>query len=311
MPTVAFVTCSRFPNLTDDDLLTAAILRARGITVEPVLWDSEDADWASFDLVVIRSPWDYYTRYEEFLAWLDRIEEAKAKLWNPLHIVRWNSDKEYLIDLEQHGIPIIQTILVPKGTQRSLEGVVKDRGWARAIVKPTVSAGAYETWVTDPQVASQDQSAFDKILKRSSVMIQPFMHEIVTAGEWSILFFDKQYSHSVLKVPKTGDFRVQPQYGGTPTTPPLPPALLEQAQRIVDLVDSSLLYARVDGLDVGGKFQLMELELIEPALFLKSTPGAEVRFADAIEKLLEFQAIFPIIGADLYYSTDEIVCGVE
>jgi glutathione synthase/RimK-type ligase-like ATP-grasp enzyme len=286
MTNVAFVTYNQAPNFTDDDIYAAQELTKRGITVTPALWDSETVDWKLFDLIVMRSPWDYYKRFAEFSEWLNTLEGLP--LWNPLNVIRWNYDKSYMRDLQNRGVPIVPTVVIPQGAERTLEAMIADHGWLKAIVKPTISAGAYETWMTEPQYAKDDQAAFDALLKKSAVMIQPFIPEITQAGEWSFIFFDKQFSHAVLKKPRPGDFRVQPQWGGTTEGITEPPAaLLAQAELVLNAVTEPLLYARVDGVEVEGKFLLMELELIEPRLFFHNAPDASVRFADAVEKRLK------------------------
>jgi len=178
MQNVAFVTCAQFANLSDDDQVAVAALEKRGISVEPVLWDSEAVDWKSFDAIVLRSTWDYYKRFDEFSAWLDTIEGLGAPLWNPIKTVRWNSEKTYLRDLTKQGVMMAPTIIIERGATRSLEGLVKDNGWAKAVVKPVVGAAGSDAWLTDPQVAGDDQSAFDTLLKRSGVIIQAFIQKL-------------------------------------------------------------------------------------------------------------------------------------
>ncbi|MEP7284261.1 MAG: hypothetical protein ABI947_00675 [Chloroflexota bacterium] len=286
MTSVAFVTASQWATLTTDDQLAAAELEKRGIRVQAVLWDSDSVDWQSFDAIVLRSTWDYFKRYDAFLEWLAKLESLNVPLWNPVKVVRWNSEKTYLAALAKQGVATVQTVIVERGASRNLEGLVKDHGWLKAIVKPTVSGGAYETWMTDPQVARDDQSAFESLLKKSSVMIQPFVPEVASNGEWSLIFFGKQYSHSVLKRPRPGDYRVQEHLGGSTVSQQPPQALLDEATRICQLIDGPLLYTRVDGVEVKGRFVLMELELIEPLLFLGKDTAAPARFADALEAVL-------------------------
>ncbi len=282
MTHVAFVTYNKLPDLSPDDQLALAELERRGLTVSPAQWDSDTVDWHAFDLIVIRSTWDYYTRHAEFMNWLGKLESIGARLWNPAEVVRWNAEKTYLQALTNRGVAMAPTIIVEQGATRSLEGIVRDHGWTKAVVKPTIAAGAYETWITDPQIARDDQSAFEALLKKSSVMIQAFIPQVAEDGEWSFMFFGKTYSHAVLKHPRPGDFRVQSQHGGTYEAKQPPPGLLEQATKIISLVREPLLYARVDGIDVDGRLLLMELELIEPFLFFEYDPGAAARFADAL-----------------------------
>ena len=286
MQNIAFVTCAEYANLSDDDRIAATVLEKRGIKVNPTLWDSDAVNWKSFDAVVLRSTWDYYGRFAEFSSWLSTLENTQVPLWNPVKTVRWNSEKTYLRELGKQGVTTAPTIIIERGATRSLEGLVKDNGWAKAVVKPVVGAAGYETWLTDPQVARDDQSAFEALLKKSSVIIQAFIPEVAQKGEWSFVFFNKQYSHAVVKLPRPGDFRVQPRYGGTFASQQPPQTLINQAAGIVKLIEAPLLYARVDAVEVNGRLLLMELELIEPMLFFQCDPQAAERFADALEAVV-------------------------
>ncbi|MGH7592018.1 MAG: ATP-grasp domain-containing protein, partial [Gemmatimonadales bacterium] len=188
-------------------------------------------------------------------------------------------DKSYLRTLD---VPLVPTEWVDRGANVDLGEVIRDRGWSSAVVKPTVSGGATDTWITTPATAAADHARVPPILARCGLMIQRFMPEIRDQGEWSLLFFRGRFSHAIIKRPAGGDFRVQVEYGGS-TRSAVPSApLLTQAQRVVDAVGKELLYARVDGLDVGGQLQLMELEVLEPDLFLQYSDGAAERFADAV-----------------------------
>ena len=282
MRTVALVTYRELPDLTDDDRLVFDELRRQGIDARAVTWDAHDAQWERFDGVILRSCWDYHFRYEEFSDWIRALEQNGVRLWNPASILRWNMNKEYLKSLRDQGITIAPTIWLTKGSTVNLEEILTEQSWTQAVVKPTISATAFQTWITSPEKAPADEIAVRKMLQRSGVMVQKFVEEVYTAGEWSFIFFLKHYSHAVLKRTREGDFRVQNEFGGSferavPATP-----LVEQAQKIVDAIDEPLLYARVDGIAIGDRFLLMELELIEPALFLGSDPLAPQRFARAI-----------------------------
>jgi glutathione synthase/RimK-type ligase-like ATP-grasp enzyme len=154
------------------------------------------------------------------------------------------------------------------------------------VVKPAISATAFMTFQTSPAQAEADQNKLDAILKNSGALVQEFMPEIIMHGEWSLVFFAGEYSHAVVKQPQAGDFRVQTDFGGSYRAAIAPPEFIAQAQALLRLVDQHLLYARVDGIEREGQFILMELELIEPSLFLRADAAAPARFAQAIEKFL-------------------------
>jgi glutathione synthase/RimK-type ligase-like ATP-grasp enzyme len=282
MKTIAFATYDESPSLTDDDRAAAAALEARGARVRAAVWDDPKVAWREFDAVVVRSCWDYHLRPREFLAWVDALEAAGVALWNPPAVVRWNVEKTYLRDLARRGVPVVPTVWLGPGEEPGLAAVLEREGWARAVVKPTVSLSAYETWVTSAERASGDEPAARRMLARGGVMVQPFLEEVVAGGEWSVVFFGGAYSHAVLKRPAAGDFRTQSDFGGSKTVADPPARVLDAARRALDAVDGPLLYARVDGVEVGGRLLLMELELVDPELFFSKVPEAGARFADAL-----------------------------
>ena len=214
MPHVAFVTSAELAALTDDDRLAVDALADLGLEVVPAVWDDAAIDWTAFAAVVVRSPWDYFHRASEFAPWIDRLAALRAPLWNPAPLLRWNMDKRYLRELERAGVRCVPTHWA-EGTPEAgnaLGEVLRRNGWARAVVKPLVSGGAHETWtVGSPDAASE---ARFRRLAASGAMVQPFVDEIATEGEWSLLFFAGEYSHAVLKRPRPGDFRVQEAHGG-------------------------------------------------------------------------------------------------
>lgn len=285
MTRVAFVTYAELPLLYDDDRLAAEELRGRGVEVEAVLWDSAEVRWEEFDAIVLRSCWEYHLRTREFLDWVASMERRALPLWNPAGVVRGNADKHYLKRLAAEGVRVAETVWLEPGEDFDLASILGRQGWTSAVVKPAVSMSAYRTWVTTPARAAGDEREVREMLARSAVLVQRFVPEVTTRGEWSFVFFMKEYSHAVLKMPKAGDFRVQRDFGGWWADAPPPRGLVEQARRIVEGVEGPLLYARVDGVETDGRLTLMELELIDPVLFLGRDAAAAGRFADAIETL--------------------------
>lgn len=277
--TIALATCSRLPRLTDDDRLLIDALARFGIDARPLVWDEGDA--SEFDAVIIRSCWDYHLRPQEFLRWVRAVEERGLALWNPRRIIEWNLEKTYLRDLAGRGIAIPPTVFIAAGEEVDLPAILAAREWRKAVVKPTISATAHNTWVTRPATAPADQAKLARMLAGSGVVVQRFVEEIRTRGEWSFIFFDGRFNHAVLKRAMSGDFRVQSDFGGYLDPAVASESLIEQAQRVLREVDCDLLYARVDGVEIDGELQLMELELIEPALFLDCDAHAPERFAAA------------------------------
>jgi glutathione synthase/RimK-type ligase-like ATP-grasp enzyme len=284
---IAFVTYKDHSDLSKDDKLIEEYLTERNINFQAIPWDEKNIDWEKFDAVVIRSCWDYYLHEEKFRGWLKKLKFLNVKLFNDPEKILWNIDKTYLRDIQNKGFKIPVTIWVDKNNLLSLSELLKEKGWSKAVIKPSVSAGAYETWTTDPNNAVEDQERFNILVKERSVLIQEYLEQINSYGEISLIFLGQEYSHSVLKRPVPDDFRVQLEFGGTVKSINPRLSFIETAARLVrDYSDDKLLYARVDGVKVGDDFLIMELELIEPALFLSFHPAAPERFAHALRNSL-------------------------
>lgn len=279
---IAFATHGGLPGLSADDRLAVAELSRLGVEVDATVWDDPGVSWDRYDSVVIRSCWDYHLRPGEFLHWLSRLEQEGVSLWNPAPVVRANVDKGYLVDLAAAGIPVVPTVRLDPGESVDLARLLAERGWDEVVVKPSVSASAFRTRRVRREEAPAAQADLEEMLAVSGALVQRFLPEIQTGGEWSILFFGGEYSHAVLKRPKAGDFRVQEELGGSSVPERPSPTLIEQARAIAGTIPAPWLYARVDGVETGGVFTLMELELTEPLLFLGWDSQAPARFAKAV-----------------------------
>ena len=282
-PRVALVTCAAYPNLFDDDLLLARALEQLGISPVPAIWNDAGIDWMSFAALVIRTPWDYFERAAEFRAWLDARIASGVLMCNAGDILDWNYDKGYLLDLEAAGVPLVPTISIRRGGQANVEALARARGWNEIVVKPTISGGAYRTYRFFVDDAAAYAKEIDDTLADRGVLVQPFLSEILSDGELSLLFFDGVFSHAVRKRPRRGDYRVQFQFGGTTERVEVEPALVAQARVCVLAAPSLPVYARVDGVVKDGRFLLMELEVFEPLMFLACHPEAPGRFARAVQ----------------------------
>jgi glutathione synthase/RimK-type ligase-like ATP-grasp enzyme len=282
MPAIAFATTHKVLDLTSDDHSAVNVLAQHGVVVRPAVWNDARVDWQMFDAVVVRSCWDYHLQPQAFRQWIDDLTRMNVPLWNQPQTLRWNMDKTYLRDLAQRGIVVPPTVWIERGSSVNLITLLQEQRWERAVIKPTISATAHHTFITTPEHATTNNAHAAYVLQQSGLIVQEFVPEVVAGGEWSLMFFAKRYSHAVLKHPNDGDFRVQSDFGGTAEAAQPAPYLIEQAQRIVNSVAEPLLYARVDGVDRDGTFVLMELELIEPFLFLSTAPHAAAHFASAM-----------------------------
>jgi hypothetical protein len=286
-PRVALVTSDAHPTLYPDDLPLVPALAALGITAKPAVWSDPTVDWQSFDAIVIRSPWDYFTRQQEFRAWLKARRAGHVPLINDGKILDWNFDKRYLLELAAAGIPLIPTIVVEQGGRPDIVALARARGWDEIVVKPTVSGTAHATHRFRLADAERYRDAIARTLTDRGLLIQPFLPEILSAGELSLLFFDGEFSHAVCKRPKDGDYRVQNEFGGTAEVIAASDECIAQARACIAAAPALPVYARVDGVIKDGRFLLMELEVFEPVMFLRQHPEAPGRFARAIRRRLE------------------------
>lgn len=284
--TIAFVTYRERPEVTADDALAIPALAGFNIDVAGIPWDQENINWTNFDAVVFRSCWDYFHRPEQFLSWIAHLHSQGVNLLNEHDIVRWNAEKTYLKDLMAAGASVVPTVYAAKGHSILIADVLREQGWQRAAIKPTVSGTSLHTWVSSPAAWDHDQHRLDDLLKERNMMLQEYLPEIETEGELSLIYFDSKFSHAVRKVPQFGDFRVQNDFGGTWAAVSPDTDIQRQADEILRVSGRDSVYARVDGVIREGTFLLMELEMIEPHLFLESNPAAPLRFSRAIQKRL-------------------------
>jgi glutathione synthase/RimK-type ligase-like ATP-grasp enzyme len=258
MQKIGLVTCEKHPNGIPSEINLPSEFKEKGIKAVFVVWSDASIDWKNYDNLIIRSTWDYYTREVEFKNWLKKIIELGVPLFNPPAVIFDNMHKFYLREYANAGIKI--------------------------VIKPAVSAGSYLTEVFEFRPENHN-SILDKI-KTGDWLIQPFLNEI-EEGEISMIFFNKKFSHSIIKKPAEGDFRIQRQFGGQyqeyfPTE-----ELLKTAQNIVNHITEPLLYARVDGLMINNKFHLMELEMIEPDLYFEFSEEYLNRYIEAYLEILK------------------------
>jgi glutathione synthase/RimK-type ligase-like ATP-grasp enzyme len=231
--------------------------------------------------VVIRSCWDYHLHHEDFLRWTARAGE-RVPVVNSPELLRWNSDKRYLLELEAAGFPIPRLVPLPADalSYNSPAALVSAHAMKNAILKPAISASAYGTFLR----ASDDRTPFHgrmkTLLSERAMLLQEFVPEIRTRGEWSLVFLGGQFSHAAQKRPAAGDFRVQRELGGSAEAMPAPAGGLALATRLVERFASGALYSRVDLVESAQGWLVMELELIEPELFFRMNPTAPQRFAE-------------------------------
>lgn len=286
MHTICLVTCQKASRLTPSDQLFYEALVTAGWRVEIAPWDDPAVEWDSFRAVVLRATWDYHLRPQEFRNWLDHCRTIDARLYNPPELVDWNIHKAYLVDLAKQGIPVVPTQILQQNKRYDLASLLEAKDWHEVVIKPAISATAHQTFRASRADVGAASARLQGYLKDADFLVQPFVPEITLAGEFSFQFFNGEFSHAVLKQAQPGDFRVQGDFGGSiqPFTPSQP--FLAQVTHVADTITQPWLYARIDGVDVEGDFVVMEVELIEPELFLEQKAGAAEKMARALRKLI-------------------------
>ncbi len=280
-PPVYLVTYRELPQLADDDRVLLEELRRLGLRAVPAVWDDPAVDWAAARAAVVRSTWDYHHNHERFLEWVDRIG-GLTRLLNPPDTLRWNSHKTYLADLEGRGVPIVPTVWLTAGSEASLPELMSGQGWEQAVVKPTVSASAHETWRVRPGEAGKAQARFDRLLAERDVMVQPYLPSVEDPGERSLMFVEGQHTHTVRRVTPL-DLDKGEETSARPVEADQDEVAL--AYKVLHAAGRQAVYARVDlARDEEGTPRLMELELIEPSLFLGHAPPAARMLAAAIAR---------------------------
>jgi glutathione synthase/RimK-type ligase-like ATP-grasp enzyme len=253
----------------------AGVLERAGLSVEARPW-TEAGDLAGFDLVMPLVAWGYHADPERWHALLDRLERESVRTANPVPLLRWNSDKRYLAKLGELGISVIPTRLVEALDEAALAETRGDYG-DTLVIKPPVSASADGTYKLGPDDTLPGPA------RGKPMLIQPFLPSVAEEGEYSIMLFGGRFSHAIVKRPKPGDYRVQPHLGGTEQACPAPDGAIELAQAALAAAPAEATYARVDMVrDTAGALAVIELELIEPALWLQHAPDRGESFAAAV-----------------------------
>lgn len=271
-------------NLLEDDRLLTEALQKRGLTVARTYWDDPEYNWAETKFVIIRTPWDYFSRYDEFSKWFE--ETAKVtKFINSYDIIKWNIDKHYMLALKAAGINIPETIFVEPGDTRTLKEISKDISWDEFILKPAISGGAWNTFRFTKEQMSEHEEKFRELIQDKCMLLQEFQNKINSDGEVSYMVFGGSYTHSVLKKAKGDDYRVQDDFGGSVHEHNATEEEIKFAEEVVKLTKPGVPYARVDVMtDNKGKLTVGELELFEPELWFRKNPPAADIFADQIVK---------------------------
>lgn len=270
-------------NVYYEDRLLYHALEAIGLKTLRLAWDDMFFDWSTTKSVVFRTTWDYFDRFDEFSKWLEQVSK-KTTLINSEALIRWNIDKHYLLDLQENEIHIAESHFIEKGAKVSLHQLHDILNWQHTVLKPCVSGAARHTYKLNLENLKDHEQRFQDLISEEAMMLQPFQFNIVDKGEVSMMVFNGVYTHAVLKKAKSGDFRVQDDFGGTVHDYNPSEEEIRFAEAAVKACNELPLYARVDIFeDNYGHIALSELELIEPELWFRNHPEAANVLASAVK----------------------------
>jgi len=273
-------------NILRDDALLQEALGRLGLSSQRVDWADPEVDWTRFRCAVFRTTWDYFDRIDDFRGWLD-VAEGATRLLNPASLVRWNLDKHYLDELAGKGVPVVPSRILERGEATPLARLLEETGWPEAVIKPCISGAARLTFRVDRTTADAVDEGLRAPRAGEAFLLQPFQESVLHSGEVTLVVVDGEVTHGVRKRARPGDFRVQDDHGGTvhPHTPSS--REVEVALGAMAACPSPPVYGRVDLVeDNQGELAVMELEVIEPELWLRAHPPAATALARAIDRNL-------------------------
>lgn len=283
MKNIAVLTSLQMPDLLPYDHEILSLLNAvPGISAKPVIWETQWEQLCDFQLALFRTTWGYHEKIENFKEFLNFLDAIKLPAYNPTSIVRSNLHKFYLKELASKGVDILPTEFIEQDTQVGLKSIVETNSWSQFILKPAVSAGSYKTFLFDMEDIDEAEIIFSELKKHGDVLVQKYVDSVRTLGEFSTIYFSNGYSYSVNKLPDKDDFRVQYQYGGQYKLIELPKLVAEQSDFVASLFVKDCLYTRIDGLIYEDNFYVMEVELIEPDLYLNINPDGIREFVNSV-----------------------------
>lgn len=276
---VAIASCVVLPEPDPDAAPLLDALRRAGLRAEVLAWDDPAADFSRARLTVLRSTWNYPAAPAAFDAWLGRVA-SQSQLFNPLALVRWNLHKRYLLGLERAGIPVVPTRLLTMGARVALADVMASERWEDVVVKPAISAASMGTMrVRRPEIDAGERHLAGLLLN-GDVLVQPYQRGVDGHGERALVWIDGELTHAVRKAPRFA--------GADEAVSDAVPIAADEAavaRRAIALLERPLLYARIDVAPGPDGPRVMELELIEPSLFLSQSGAALERLVRAIVRI--------------------------
>lgn len=283
----AYLTMDDISGFVSDADLSFAPMAELGWSVDMVPW-RRDVDWDEYELVYICTPWDYQNDVDGFLDVLASIERSSARLVNRLALVRWNLEKTYLRELEMRGADIVPSRFFDRFDADAVASCFDAYNTGKIVLKPVVGANSDNIFVLTGPLSGDVIGELQRVFARRPFFAQPFVDSVQSEGEYSLFFFGGEYSHAILKKPKAGDFRTQEEHGADILSVEAPADLVDTAQHVLGVINPQPVYVRADFVrGAGDRFLLMELELIEPALYFRTDPASAARFAKALVRAVD------------------------
>ena len=271
--------------LLEQELLKSAF-ESQGLKVDITYWDNPSYEWQQTKSVLFRTVWDYFERFDEFWDWLEQVK-TKTRLINSYELIKWNIDKHYLRDLKNNDIKVVPTYFADRGNNISLQEIANLNDWKHIVIKPAISASAFNTYKITNDEIEQKEQLFHELLQTHDMLVQPFFPTISELGEASLMVFGGKFTHAILKKAKAGDFRVQDDFGGTVHDYNPTQEEIKFAEKVFQSCTSLPIYGRVDIVwDSNKHIYLSELEIIEPELWIRNRPESANKIAEAVNKIL-------------------------
>ena len=271
--------------LLEQELLKSAF-ESQGLKVDITYWDNPSYEWQQTKSVLFRTVWDYFERFDEFWDWLEQVK-TKTRLINSYELIKWNIDKHYLRDLKNNGIQVVPTYFADRGNNICLQEIANLNDWKHIVIKPAISASAFNTYKIINDEIEQKEQLFHELLQTHDMLVQPFFPTISELGEASLMVFGGKFTHAILKKAKAGDFRVQDDFGGTVHDYNPTQEEIKFAEKVFQSCTSLPIYGRVDIVwDSNKHIYLSELEIIEPELWIRNRQESANKIAEAVNKIL-------------------------
>lgn len=294
---IALLTNNEHSNIFRDDQLTLPYFKQNKIEVAPLVWTNVDVNnekdglrvLKEFDAIIIRSPWDYHKYFDQFLKFLNFCHKNQIKIFNPYHILLWNLNKHYLDELESKNLSTIPTVWTKSAQDYIQIEKLLDK-YSTIIFKPAVSAGSANTFKLTKNNLNEHTSTIKEVMEIKECMLQPYLKEIETEGELSLIYFAGKFSHAIVKKPKQGDFRVQDKFGGSIESITPPKQAQDLANQTIEYIQTkfktTLLYARMDLVKWQKNWVIIEAEVVEPHLYFQYDINSAEKFVKAVQSYL-------------------------